>query len=116
MPYISNQEMKESDIPAAGADLRAIGRFAETFDAAGTPRAAALTGPGGRELLMHWFERFRSRGELPDSLSELRACLLMEWAVLPYLAPSSGPSVEQMNFLAALTAGIRKCIRTGKRD
>jgi hypothetical protein len=116
MPTISNQELNEADIPGADADLRSIGRFAETFPIVEHPRYAELSGAKGRERLFQVTAAYRDRGELPSSLSELRACLLMEWALLPYLAPPSGPSTELMEFMTALVSKIRTCVHAGIRD
>lgn len=108
---ISNEELKETGIPAPDAELRAIGRFAETFEPAAYWRDAwgAEYFTKSQELLGNCIENYAQRGALPQNLAELRTCLALEWAILPYV--SREPNAKQEQFLRDLVARIRELVR-----
>ncbi len=83
--------------PSPDADLRTIGRYAESLGVRG--------GPEARALLDRALESFRADGRLPESAADLRTCLAVFWAVLPYVAPH-GPAPAQERFLRALVRGL----------
>jgi hypothetical protein len=108
---ISNEELKDTDIPAPDAELRAIGRFAETFEPAGYWRDAwgAEYFAKSQEMLGNCIEDYAQRGALPGNLAELRTCLALEWAILPYV--SREPNAKQEQFLRDLVARIRELVQ-----
>jgi hypothetical protein len=108
---IGNEELKETDIPAQDAGLRAIGRFAETFEPAAYWRDAwgANYFAKSQELLGNCIENYFERGTLPEDLAELRTCLALEWAILPYV--SRQPNAKQEQFLEALVDKIREIVQ-----
>ena len=113
--FLSDEDLKDSDIPAPDADLREIGRFADSFDVRHHPRSSGFIGEPGREFLARCIKDYQERHVLPDVLAELRACLLLKWAILPYIT-YGGPTADQEKFLRDLVRKIRQAsANTDKR-
>jgi len=108
---IGNEELKGADIPAPDAGLSTIGRFAETFEAAAYWRDAwgAEYFAKSQEMLGTCIENYSQRGALPEDLAELRTCLALEWAILPYV--SREPNAKLERFLRDLVAKIRELVQ-----
>lgn len=102
---IKNDELKLEHVPRPDAELLDIGRFAGTFDAKYQEHHTLL-----EEAIKNHFER----GILPDSLTELRICLALEWTMLPYI--SLKPSAKQEQFLRDVVAKIRSKLLSGETD
>ena len=113
--YVSNLELNEGNVPSPDADLTVIGRFADMFDPSTHPRGPEFTGKAGQELLGRCIKDYQDYQILPDSLAELRACLALEWAILPYIAPE-GPSPGQERFLRDMVKKIRELVLAEKID
>jgi hypothetical protein len=113
--YFSNRELDAENVTSPDAELAAIGRFADSFDLVTHPRVLEFTGQAGQELLGRCIKDYQDHQILPDSMSELRACLALEWAILPYVAPE-GPNPDQERFLRDLVRRIRALVLSGQID
>lgn len=102
MDPIPNERLRPRDIPADGARVHEIERFALTYNGyehAGSIQACADLTSGVRQ-------RYLAHGELPDDLGDLRACLFFEqrtWRWMHELPDDP----ETRRFVDALLAGIR---------
>jgi hypothetical protein len=108
LKHIRNSDLRLVDVPLSDADLREIGHFADCFDP--TEHWKEIWSPGefrekSQALLAETIEKYSERGVLPDSLAELRTCL-MEWAILPYIIHER-PTAKQEMFLRDLVRTIR---------
>ena len=96
---MDNADLKLELIPLPNATLQDIGRFANTFQFA--------YDVDSHDRLNDTHKKHLEQGQcaLPNSLNELRACLALEWAILPYV--SQRPSAQQEQFLRDLVSKIR---------
>ena len=100
--HIGNSDLRLDDVPLPAAEIREIGRFADSLPPADHADNA-------KTLLAETVKNHAEKGTLPESLSELRTCLAMQWAILPYVAPA-GPNAKQEQFLQDLVAKIRRTL------
>src|SRR5437764_425346 len=101
--FLKNTELELEHIPLPGAELRDIGRFADTLRAEHREH---------QTLLEDTIKNYTEQRILPHSLTELRACLALEWAILPHISREPNPKQEQ--FLRDLVANIRSKVFAGE--
>ncbi len=109
LKHINNSDLRLVDVPPPDADLREMAHFANCFDP--SEHWKEIWSPGefrekSQALLPETIEKYSERGVLPDSLAELRTCLAMEWAILPYITHER-PTAKQEMFLRDLVRKIR---------
>jgi hypothetical protein len=106
---IPNRELTPEDIPALDADYYdVISEFALTFN--GYDHYPETCG----DIANHAIERYRHCGAVPDSLSELRACLFCEQRRWRHL--DEDLDVEAIKYIHALVDAIRAKVAAGNLD
>ena len=105
-PGISNEDLRESDVPAADADYYGtIVQFALTWD------GYAYWGSFDpcAEIANRWAGSFRREGRLPDTLEELRTCLFFEQRRWRHF--DEDPDEVAVGYIRALLEAIREQVR-----
>jgi hypothetical protein len=99
---ITNGDLRVEHVPAADASEIALHEFALTFDGyrelGSTARLARLANPA--------IERWRSSGQLPETLTDLRACLFFEQRRWHHFG--EGFDEETMRYARALIERVRE--------
>ncbi len=97
---IPNRELALAHLPPAGADWRAIGRFALSFD--GYRRWGSFERCA--EIGDRWADVYMSGGALPDTLDLCRTCLFFEQR--RWRDRAAGPDASTRRYVAALLEKI----------
>lgn len=107
---IANADLTSDDVPGPKATWWEINQFALTFDGYshwGSFDACA-------ELANAAAQDFAERGLLPDSLTELRACLFFEQRRWRHF--DEHPDEKAMRYLRGIVAAIREKVLADSRD
>jgi hypothetical protein len=106
---IANLELTPEDIPAPNADYYpVVSEFALTFN--GYVHYPDTCGDIANRAL----ERYDDCGAVPDSLSELRACLFYEQRRWRHF--DEDPDPEALEYIHALVEAIRTKVAAGNLD
>jgi hypothetical protein len=106
---IANRELTLGDIPTPGADhYDVISEFALTFS--GYDYYPDTCG----DIADRALERYGHSGAVPDSLSELRACLFYEQRRWRHF--DEDPDPEALEYIHALVEAIRTKVAAGNLD
>jgi hypothetical protein len=101
---IRTADLREEDLPPAGADWTAYAAFALTFDPGERYRSTEECG----ELAAWALSRWKATGRLPTRLEELRGCLWLEQRKARFLGHATP---EAKNWASALVAEMRWHLR-----
>jgi len=121
---LPNDELTEGVIPSSDADLRAVCEFARTFDGYSYVGAQPKADPTWPDNLVwrlgHMANTprgaFHRDGNLPTTLSELRACLFFEARRRHHLNSAKGgyDDAAYHPFIRALVEAIRRKVQVGE--
>ena len=101
---IRTDDLREENLPQAGAEWSAYAAFALTFDPSERYRSTEACG----ELAAWAFSRWKATGQLPPRLEELRGCLWFEQRKARFLGHATP---EAKNWASALVAEMRWQLR-----
>jgi hypothetical protein len=113
---VPNRHLKPMDVPAPGAELSVIARFAELFDPAvhWKPAWGAVYFERSRRMLAASLRDFAEGRPLSNDLTELRTCLALECTLLSQQAHD--PTLRQDRYLRALVEKIRGMVAGGAAE
>ncbi len=102
LKLISSDALSATDVPAATASWQRISLFAVTMDGwSVSPEQCA-------DIANTMAARYRSTGQLPDDLTELRTALFFEQRRYRHIGEA--PRGEEMAYIRALVEAIRTAV------
>ena len=110
MKDVPNTELQGYLLPHPGASWGEISGFAHTLN--GYERWGSFEKCS--EIANEILEEYKTSGDLPNNLTNLRTCLFFEarrWRHYGY-----EPDEEAMHYIRALLEAIRACVQSGNFD